>query len=84
MPCPRQGIGAPGPLRHKLRDSRFCGIKGEDGWSPLPLGAFTCDGCSGEIRPRRGKAAEGLGWVPENGREGRAEMLFMSLLVRIL
>lgn len=65
------GLGAPGPLGHQLRDSRLYSIKGEDGRRPLPLGAFTCDRCSGEIRWRRRKAAEACGWVPKMGREGR-------------
>lgn len=48
-PClvPGTGLGAPGPLRHQLRDT-----KDEDGWSPFPLRAFTWDRCSGEMMLR--------------------------------
>lgn len=66
-----QALGwGPRASRHQLRDPRFCSIKGEDGWSPLPLGAFTCDA---QVRSSQGEGRlqRALGWVPGKGREGR-------------
>lgn len=78
------GSGAPGPLGHQLRDSRLYGIKGKDGWRPLPLGAFTCDRCSGEITVEEKEGSGGMrGGFPR--WEGKAEQqcCAVSQLVKV-